>query len=79
MDQDELKRLMGISQSDQTATDGEIFARNIATATFTYYKGLKLSGMTDEEAMRLTENFQPAYLNMLASMTAIQNAMKGKQ
>ena len=80
MDEHELARLMGISKSDQATSEWATFARNIATAIAVYYRQLLVEGITPEDALKLCENFQPAYLGMLGSMVALQNAMKkGKE
>ena len=78
MNEKQLAELLGISRDDQTASEWSTFARNIAQATISYYRTLIESGMSPEDARALTENFQPAYLGMLGSMAALQNAMKQK-
>lgn len=78
MNEEELAKLLGISRDDQAASEWSTFARNIAQAAISYYGTLIESGMSPEDARALTENFQAAYLRMLGSMVALQNAMKQK-
>ena len=78
MDEHELARLMGISKSDQATSEWATFAVNIATAILAYRRQLISDHVPEAEVLALTENFQTGYLGMLASITAMNNAMKGK-
>jgi len=80
MDEHELAKLMGISKDDQATSEWATFARNVATAMTVYYRQLLTDGIAPADALKLCENFQPAYLGMLSSMVAMQNLMKkGKE
>lgn len=79
MNDDDLKRLLGISQSDQATSEWATFAVNIAVAVLAYRRQLVNDNVPEADVLALTENFQTGYLSILAGITAMNNALKGKQ
>lgn len=79
MEQNEIAKLLGISQSDQATSEWATFATNIAAATLAYRRQLISENVPERDVLALTENFQSGYLGLLAGITAMNNVLKGKQ
>ena len=71
MNDDELGKLLGISQSDQTIATADSFGTMVATAVARYYEQVIANGVPVEGALTLAGQFQSSYMMMLTSLTSL--------
>ena len=75
MNDDELNKLLGISQADQMEASAVPFAATVAKVVLAYYQQLCEDGMEPDAVLELTGKFQTSYFSMISSMVAMQNLM----